>query len=301
MDLTYLKRLAGQQNLEKRRAMPGFGFLRRDMPSEIESSIYEPVLCLILQGSKTTSVGDQIVELEAGDALLVSHDLPVVSRITKASPQAPYLAVILSVDLQLARSLHDQISGLDQNRVGHLATASKARSLNVGIVDEELLALLGKYASLIDRPTDAAVIGPATLREIHYRLLISPIGDMLRSLLSINSHASRIAKAIERLRSAYTKPLQVADLARTASMSTSSFHVHFRSVTGTTPLQYQKDLRLIAAQTLLTTQGASVSDAAYGVGYQSPNHFSRDYSRKFGLSPSQTAGANAYVATTKED
>lgn len=116
---------------------------------------------------------------------------------------------------------------------------------------------------------------------------------MLRNLLVADSHASRIEKAIQRLRTGFRASFNVADLARTAGMSASSFHEHFKAVTGTTPLQYQKDLRLIEARSLLQDQRHSVSQAAYAVGYESPTHFSRDYSRKFGLPPSKDSAGGA--------
>ena len=70
-------------------------------------------------------------------------------------------------------------------------------------------------------------------------------------------------------------------------MSESSFHKKFREITGTTPHQYQKKLRLIEAHALLSLEGYSVSDAAFAVGYESANHFSRDYSKKFGIPPKE--------------
>jgi transcriptional regulator GlxA family with amidase domain len=139
----------------------------------------------------------------------------------------------------------------------------------------------------MDNPMDAQVLGPSILREIHYRLLLSPTGGMLRRLLVADSHASRIAKAIHVLRNGFRSQLSVSHLAYQAGMSPSSFHVHFKSVTGTTPLQYQKDLRLIEARASLVERGQSVSEAAYAVGYESPTHFSRDYSKKFGVPPSR--------------
>ena len=123
------------------------------------------------------------------------------------------------------------------------------------------------------------------LKEIHFRLLLSPIGGMLRNLLSVDSHASRISKSIQLIRASFKDPLKVPELAQAAGMSPSSFHEHFKSVTGTTPLQYQKDLRMIEARTLLSNGISSVSAAGFEVGYESPTHFSRDYSRKFGCSP----------------
>lgn len=259
---------------------PKLSLYRRDAISNLESTVYEPLICLILQGSKQTSIGRERAILQAGDALLVSHDLPVVSSITKASAQEPYLALILSLDLNDVRSLYAQVAhGQEPD--------AKATPLSYGSADPAWLEPLVRYMELMANPRDAMVLGPSVLREIHYRLLLSPIGMMLRSLLLTDSHASRIGTAIEELRAAFRSSVSVSDLANCAGMSVSSFHKHFKSVTGVTPLQYQKDLRLIEARTLLVERGATVSEAAYAVGYESPTHFSRDYSRKFGLAPSR--------------
>ena len=139
----------------------------------------------------------------------------------------------------------------------------------------------------MDSPLDADILGPSTLREIHYCILRAPMGAMPRNLLVPDSHARRVAKAIQRMSAEFCSPLSAADLAKTAGVSASSFHEHFKSVTGTTPLQYQKDLRLIEARTFLVENSQTVSEAAYAVGYESPTHFSRDYRRKFGLPPSK--------------
>lgn len=285
MDLSRLTELAISYYMDiqgKSAGLPSLSVLRREVPSGIEATIYEPVMCLILQGSKVTYIGDQVAELRPGDALLVSHDLPVVSRITVASVQKPYLAAILSLDLGLVRSLYEQV-------VDAPAHDAQVRSLSAGPVEQAWLAPLVRYFELMDNPLDERVLGPSVRREIHYRLLLSPLGIMLRNLLVADSHASRIAKAIQRLRAEFHAPLGVSDLAKTAGMSASSFHEHFKSVTGTTPLQYQKDIRLIAARALLVDRGQKVSEAAYAVGYESPTHFSRDYSKKFGLPPSRDA------------
>ncbi|MEO1089420.1 MAG: AraC family transcriptional regulator [Pseudomonadota bacterium] len=283
MDLLNLIDLSirySNENAKKVQDLPGLSIYRRDAISDIEAVVYEPVMCLILQGSKVTSIGDQHVELQPGDALLVSHDLPVVSRITEASVQEPYLAVILSLDLGLLRGLCEQVADAP-------TSDADARPLSSGPADPAWLAPLVRYFELMDSPLDAKVLGSSTLREIHYRLLLSRIGRMLRHRLVADSHASRIARAIEKVRAAFRSPLNVPDLAKSVGMSASSFHEHFKSVTGTTPLQYQKDLRLIEARALLVDRDHTVSKAAYAVGYDSPTHFSRDYSRKFGLPPSR--------------
>jgi AraC-like DNA-binding protein len=292
MDLARLidqSRLYEQKTAGENRKLPGLTVLCKDSPSDHEAVVYEPVICLILQGRKETSVGDQFADLGPGDVLLVSHHLPVQSRITLASPQEPYVAVILTLDLDLVRGLRDQLADVG-------LPDPDGRSLATGRAEPALLGALERYFDLMDNPLDAQVLGPSILREIHYRLLVSPAGAMLRRLLVVDSHASRIAKAILRLRRDFRAPLSLPELARTAGMSATSFHQHFKAVTGTTPLQYQKDLRLIAARTLLTERKQSVTEAAYANGYESPTHFSRDYRRKFGKPPGRDTKAGAVVA-----
>ncbi len=261
-------------------ALPNLTVLKTAETSEFDSVVYKPVVCLVLQGAKETTIGDQSVTLRPGDALVVSHDLPVQSRIISASADEPYLALIISLELGLVRSLYEQIGPISDK-------PAPARSLTAGPAQSAVIDTIARYLALTDSPVEADVLGPSILREIHFRLLMSPIGGMLRRLLSIDSHASRVAKAIMLIRTDFREPLSVPDLARSAGMSQSSFHEHFKQVTGTTPLQYQKDLRMITARDLLRAGRHSVASASFEVGYESPTHFSRDYQRKFGKAPSR--------------
>lgn len=263
--------------------------LKREEVSAFEAVVYNPVVCLILQGSKIVTVGTTTTTLAPGDALVVSHDLPVQSRITLATPASPYIALIINLDLGLIRGLYEQVAG-------HLDAPPDARSMSAGAATPDVIDAIARYLDLVRRPLDADVLGPAVLREIHYRLLMSPMGGMLRRLLSVDSHASRVSRAILKLRSEFRDSVRVADLAREAGMSQSAFHGHFKSVTGTTPLQYQKELRMIAAHELLVSGRHSVSGASFEVGYESPTHFSRDFQRKFGVSPSRVEQATATAA-----
>jgi AraC-like DNA-binding protein len=258
------------------RPMDGLLLLRQNSPSSFEASLYEPVLCLILQGRKRLSVGDQTLSIGPGECLLVSHDLPVRSSITKA----PYLALVLKVDVATIRRLYDEVaeSAFDHER----ARAVEARRADPGLIDA-----LRRYLALADSPADAKVLGPLILKELHYRLLVGPLGGMLRRLIRHDSNASAIARAIGHIRGDIDSPIVVPDLARQVGMSASSFHRHFKTVTSTTPLQYQKELRLLEARRLLRTGGASVTTAAFDVGYESPSQFSREYARKFGVPPSR--------------
>jgi AraC-like DNA-binding protein len=256
--------------------MDGLLLLRQQQPSSFDAMLYEPVLCLILQGRKELAIGERSLAFGAGECLLVSHRVPVVSRITTA----PYLALVFELDMATLRGLCAQAIEPEQDR-------GSARAAQTHRADAALLDALHRYLSLAESPADAKVLGPLVAQEIHYRLLVAPFGGMLRSLLRQDSAASAIARALGQLRSDIRSPVSVQRLAREIGMSTSSFHQHFRRITSTTPLQYLKELRLLEARRLLQTCGASVTAAAFEVGYESPSQFSREYARKFGVPPSQ--------------
>ena len=258
--------------------LAGLTILGSRKPTALEAVLYNPLLCLILQGRKETHLGMRRVSFSAGESLIVSHQLPVISRVIEATEMTPYVALVLELDMGIVRSLYDEVSEVEIEE-------EQARALNVGKTDGALLDAMGRLVDLLDRPLEAKVMLPLVLREIHFRLLLARHGGMLRQLLRRGSHADRIAKAIAHIKQNYATPLTVAELASVAGLSPSSFHEHFKALTATTPLQYQKELRLLEARRLLMNGTHSVSSAAFEVGYESPTQFSREYSRKFGNSP----------------
>lgn len=262
------------------RPLAGLTLLGRSRASPLEVSLYEPVLCLILQSRKEVSLGEQTLSFGPGECLLISHDVPVRSRITKA----PYLALVLQVDVASIRRLYDEVAA-------SMLDAAPARPAETRQADPGLVDALGRYLALARAPADAKVLGPLVSKEIHYRLLTAPFGGMLRNLLRHDSNASAVARAIGHIRGDLRAPIAIPELARQVGMSASSFHKHFRTITSTTPLQYQKELRLLEARRLLRSGASSVTAAAFDVGYESLSQFSREYARKFGVPPSQEAGA----------
>ena len=249
-------------------------------PTDLECFLYQAVVCLILQGRKETLVGPRTLDYGAGASLIISHDLHVHSRITEARMDAPYVALVLMIDVDIVRDLREQLP----SQPGH---EDRAVAFAVGETDDDLLDAMHRYVALLDHPEDAAVMGPLILKELHYRILTAPHGGMVRNLVQRNSHASRITRAINRIRQDFAQPITIGELADAAGMSASSFHEHFKAITETTPLQYQKDLRLLEARRLILEDSQSVSTAAYEVGYESPTQFSREYARKFGVPPSK--------------
>lgn len=268
--------------------LPGLRLLGHPVRTEFEATLYEPVVCVVLRGRKETTFGDRTLEVGPGDSLLVSHDLPTVSRIV----EAPYLALLLSVHLDTLRGLYDELGPAAHDK-------TETRALEVERATPPLLDALARYLALADAPLDARVLGPMLLRELHYRLLTAPFGGTLRSLIRYDSAASAIATAIAAIRERFRAPLVVDHLAREVGMSVSAFHRHFKAVTASSPLQYQKDLRLLEAQRLLRAGAITVTTAAYEVGYESPNQFSREYARKFGRPPKQDAAKPAELPSER--
>lgn len=263
-------------------ALPELVLLRYDQPTTLDCSFYRPAVGLVLQGRKESILGDRTLVFSAGHSIIVSHDLPVVSRVTDASPAAPYTAMVIALDLGIARSLYDDlgIAGVQDG-----GQDSDGQSLNSASADEALVDAMVRYYGLLENPLEAKVLGPLILKELHFRVLMAPHGGMFRNLLRRDSHASRITQTIDHIRQNFRSAIAVAELAKVAGMSLSSFHEHFKQITTTTPLQYQKDLRLLEARRLLSEGDHSVSRAAFEVGYESPTQFSREYSRRFGASP----------------
>ena len=261
--------------------LPGVGVVRYTEPTPLDASVYEPVLCLILRGRKRTFSGSASVDFGAGESLVVSHALPVVSQVTAC----PYLALILSLDVELLRGIDQEIAAFPEPR-------ANGSALTVGGTDERVVEALRRYVSLAHDPAEARILGPLILKEIHFRLSQATNGGMLRELTRTDSVASRIHDAVGTIRSSFRVGVSVPDLAKAAGMSESAFYRNFKAVSGTSPLQYLKEMRLLEARRLLTTVGHNVTQAAFEVGYASPTQFSREYSRRFRVPPKVHAKAS---------
>jgi len=207
--------------------------------------------------------------------------VPVYAKITRASADVPYLSLIIKIDLKIIRSLYFEIEQIIEKQ-------ERAFSVDAERADSALIDTIDRFITAMEDPIEAELIGPSLFRELHLRVLRAPHGGMLRQMIPSNSAANNIARAIKYIRDNYRSRLLVTEVAREVSMSESSFYQKFREITGTTPHQYQKTLRLMEAHALLSLDGYSASAAAFAVGYESANHFSRDYSKKFGFSPKET-------------
>jgi AraC-like DNA-binding protein len=241
--------------------------------------MYQPALCITVQGAKQVLFGDKLFDYGEMQALVVSMELPGVGRVTRASVREPYLGIVLQLDLGILREVIAQLS----------PPPKPDENVRMGVfsmdVDGPLADCIGRMIQMLGMPQAAPILFPAIMREVSYWLLTGDNAGEICRLVSPNGRMQRIAEAIGLLRSDIARPIRIEQLANTVQMSPSSFYQHFKLLTSLTPIQYQKQLRLLEARRLMVEDGASVTRSAYRVGYESVSQFSREYTRMFGTPP----------------
>jgi len=257
----------------------GMHLLRYESIRGQDVTVYHPLLCLVLQGEKEIKTATRTFKVKSGDSLIVSHTVPIVSRITQASPDHPYIAIVFSLDLDVLRGLGSSLIAASSS------TKSNSFSITLSTTDPDMQDALSRLLFQSENAGMEQILMPITKQEIHARLLLGPHSGALRKMLWHENTASRIYRATQEIRQNLTQPIVIGDLAALLGMSNSAFFEHFKSITGTSPLQYQKDLRLLKARDWLKSSRDKVSDVAFRMGYESSAQFSREYSRKFGNSP----------------
>lgn len=260
-------------------AIQGLALFRRDEPTEPITGVYEPSVCLVAQGAKRVRLGDDTFVYDAYHYLITSVHLPTVVQIIEASPEKPYLGLRLMLDLhEISQLMVD--SNLPQPR-----PQQSSRGMATGEITLPLVTAFQRLLDLLENQQDIPILAPIIQREIIYRLLVGDQGERLRQIASAGSQSHQIARVIDWLKNNFSQPLSIDELAAQASMSSSTFHHHFRSMTALSPLQFQKQLRLREARRLMLAERLDAANAAFQVGYESPSQFSREYNRMFGAPP----------------
>lgn len=256
-------------------------------PSEPMHSIYKPLVCLVLQGAKQMTIGLETRIFVAGQSVVVGLDAPVTGRIVQACPDAPYVAIAIELDMAVVRELATELGTSDT------AESEPTRTLFVLDTEQAALDCAMRLMRLLDTPDAIAALRPAIMKELHYWLLKGEHGQAIRHLALPDGQAERVAAAARLLRAEFHHPVAVERLAAAAGMSVSTFRRRFKALTSLTPVQFQKELKLIEARRLMLSEGRSASQAAFAVGYESVSHFTRDYGRLFGTPPRRDVRALA--------
>lgn len=264
-------------------SIPGLELFRVDGPTPCMSVVYEPSLCLLVQGRKVLQLGDREIIYGPMSYMVSSVDLPVNGRVVDASPSNPYLAVKISIDPADVAELVMQLGDSGPSETGDCPYSSCG--LCVAQVDFGILDAMTRLVGLLETPAHARVLAPLIQREIIYRALVGEMGPRMREFVSSDSQSNRISRVIAVLKDRFAEPLRVRELAADVNMSESALYHSFKQVTRMSPVQFQKKLRLHEARRLMLSEGLEAATASYRVGYESPSHFSREYSRMFGAPP----------------
>jgi AraC-like DNA-binding protein len=243
-------------------------------------NVYRPQLCLVAQGHKEVTLGDCVFRYAPGRYGVVTYDLPVIGHVVEATPDKPYLCLYLDFDPIMLGDLALRVPpppGAPSPPIGKTVSDADANLLNAVL---RLLRLLGNPAAL-------PVLGPLAEQEILYHLLAGPDGARMRHITSGQGRVAQVGRAIAWIGKNFRERFSIERLAAEVGMSPSSLHEHFRAVTAMTPLQFQKQLRLQDARSLMLVDDIDVTTAALRVGYESPSQFSREYRRHFGEPPAR--------------
>lgn len=272
-------------------AIDGFVILRSDQPKHPSYRLFRPALCIAVQGAKWAIFGDRRFEYRAGQAMVVTVEMPSRGAVSEASPSEPFLGFVLVLDLAVLHELAEQMQSRPQNST-HASSTPPAGVCVLGL-SEEALDCLCHAMRLLE--TSAAIPLPyaGLHRELLYWLLAGPGGRDLLRTVTASCHEDRLIAAIHELKTRFAEPVRVHELAAVAGMSAATFHRQFKATTAMSPLQYQKELRLLEARRIMLTSGSNVETAAMQVGYESASQFSREYARMFGRSPRRDVRALA--------
>ena len=264
-------------------AIEGLAIMRSDHPKPPTHMISRPAMCIVAQGAKWGSFGGNRLEYRAGQALVIGVETPSVGRVFEASPGEPCLVLAFELDIAIMRSVAEELDTPPR------ASGEPGRGVFVTDFQGPLADCALRLVRLLDTPKAIPTLYPIVMREICFWLLTGPHGGDVARMTLANGPSQRVINAMHSLRSRFRETVRIEDLATVARMSVSAFHRQFKALTSMTPLQYQKQLRLLEARRLMISDAVRVEAASFQVGYESPSQFSREYARMFGAPPKRDA------------
>ena len=279
-----LRLTAKAENRRTPTGIPRVWMVRGEIPEHQLAGVYEPMINVILQGGKSLMLGEQAYQYDPASYFVMSIDMPATGQVRAAGPGAPYVAVCLELDRRRLAALLNEIPAQSYD-------TGAGRGYSVCRMTPPLMDAWLRMLRLMEQPLDVPALAEVYEREILYRVLQGPQGWLLRDLALPDSALARIHSAVQQIRQNYHQPVDLQALASASSMSVSTFHRHFKAATAMTPIQYQKQIRLLQARQLLLSGTATAAQVGYEVGYQSASQFNREYVRLFGLPPARDTAA----------
>ncbi len=261
--------------------IPSLDFYFSETLTEQINIMYEPSLCVILQGNKAVGFGDETFSYNHKEYLVSSTHLPAKMKILEATQEKPYVSLRIKFTLE---DIYDVLKNVDPEQFS--SNTDTRKGLFFDDMNIELYESLFRLIKLLERPKeDVEFLYPLLTREILYNLIKSKGGYFLSKFSMEGTVSNKIVKVITQIKDNFNEKLNIKELAETIGMSESSLYQHFKTITTMSPIQFQKKLRLEEAKQLLLLRNMEISDIAFEVGYESPSQFSREFSRMFGMAP----------------
>ncbi|TLX47609.1 AraC family transcriptional regulator [Pseudoalteromonas phenolica] len=267
----------------------GVGIYKSSESAQRTPLCYSQGIIFVLQGQKRVFFDERIYTYNPDNYLVLTVPLPAECE-TQLTNNNPLLSLIIDFDMSVLGELvrvfdeHGKLNSSDK--------MSNAKGLFVSENTDALSCTLTRLVDCLGSKLQSDIIGKGLVREVFYHVLQGPQASPLFDLVSHNTHMSKMERTLKHLHNHYDDKLDVEQLASMANMSASTFHRNFKQITASSPIQYVKKLRLSKAKDLLQDQGIKVKQAAAQVGYESATQFSREFTRYFGISPSDYAKAN---------
>ncbi len=282
--MQHYQTMTGKRMLET--DVPGVHFFWNPETVPREPLLYKAGIVIIGQGHKLGYLGHRTFRYDGDTYLVLGVPLPFECE-AFGTPEEPLIGLRIDIDLAKLHELVARVSGRLPHIQGEEASADTQTGLEPVQIDDSMREAIWHLLKCLRDPVDSKVLGPAAVDEIIYRTLRGEKGRVLYDLTQHLTPYAAVARALERIHANYRAPLTIDELARESAMSVSSFHRVFKRVTGDSPLQYIKKIRLDKAKGLLVHSGMRVSNVAYEVGYESPSQFSREFKRYFKVPPSE--------------
>lgn len=261
--------------------IPSLFFSRYSNTTGPHYGVHKPSLCIIVQGMKEVLLSQEHFRYGPADYLVASVNLPITGQVTEASPDMPYLALKLEfTPSEILEVVRESSMGIDKKK-------HAKRGMYVSKIDASLLESVTRFVRLLNSPKDIPVLAPLIVKEIIYRVLQGEHGEKLKQIAIEGSSTDQISDVIDHIMTNYEQSFKIEELAEIANMGVSSLHRCFKEVTAMTPIQFQKQLRLQKARSILLSESTDAAEVAFRVGYGSPSQFSREYFRMFNLPPKE--------------
>lgn len=241
-------------------------------------------LILIFQGNSVHHCGNTAIPVTRGDVLIVP---PGIAHFYKNSSEDFSLVNVIFSSDELPIPLIDVPLLPGFEAVFHGKGSGAEKYARVHLPDDEFESIY--ELAIMLRNDDKN-------RPSGYRFSMLGIFMMMLSRLAkiFSSEQGRnpqiflhINGAISYLNRHFKEPCPLSKLCQVVGMSRATLQRNFLAATGTSPRQYQLQLRIAEAMTMLRSSDKTIDDIAAELGFGNRNYFSRQFHKITGKSPGQ--------------